>query len=77
MMQVHHGRWVGTSSLFIGEIKSTYVGFLFIGGGKPTYAGFLLESTRKGNSIPGVVVFSITIFFIGKSLFLGKLMRRL
>ena len=45
-MQVHHGCWVGTS-------------FLFIGGRKPTYVGFLLESTRKGHLIPGAVVFSI------------------
>ena len=58
-MQVHHGRWVGTSFLFIGGRKPTYVDFLLIGGRKPTYVGFLLESTRKGHLIPGAVVFSI------------------
>ena len=46
MMQFHHGRWVGTS-------------FLFIGGIKPTDVGFLLESTRKGRLIPGTVLFFI------------------
>ena len=58
-MQVHHGHWVGTSFLFIGGRKPTYVGFQFIGGRKPTDVGFLLESTRKGHLIPGTVVFPI------------------
>ena len=62
-MQVRHGRWVGTSFLFIGGIKPTYVGFLFIGERKPTYVGFILESTRKGHLIPGAVVCSIPSFF--------------
>ena len=36
-----------------------------------------LESTRKGNLIPGTVVFSITIFFsIEKTVYLGKSTRR-
>ena len=59
MVKVHHSPWVGTSFLFIGGGKPTYVGFLFIGGRKPTYVGFILESTRKGHFIPGTVVFSI------------------
>ena len=49
MMQVHHGRWVGTS-------------FLFIGGRISAYIGFLLGSRRKGCLIPGVMVFSIRFF---------------
>ena len=59
MMQVHHGRWVGTSLLLIGGRKHTYVGFCSLEEEKPTYAGFILESTRKGHLIPGAVVFSI------------------
>ena len=72
MMQFHHGRWVGTSCLFIGGRKPTNVGFLFIGGRKPinvgflfiggrkpTYVGFLLDSTRRDHLIPGAVIFSI------------------
>ena len=55
MMQVHHGCWVGTSSLFIG-------------GRKPTYVGILLDSTSKGHLIPGKVVFSIRSFFHCKTL---------
>ena len=58
-MQIHHGRWVGTSFLLIKGRKPTNIGFLFVGGRKPTYVGFRLESTRKGYSIPGAVVFSI------------------
>ena len=68
-MQVHRGPWVGTSFLFIGGIKPTYVGFLFVGGIKPTYVDFLLESTRKGHLIPGAVVFSIPSFFSLKNIF--------
>ena len=63
-MQVHHGRWVGSSFLFIGGRKPTYLGFLLIGGRKPTYVGFILESTRKGHLIPGAVVFSIPSKYI-------------
>ena len=63
-MQVHRGPWVGTSFLFIGGIKPTYVGFLFVGGIKPTYVGFLLESTRKGHLIPGAVVFSYLLIYL-------------
>ena len=59
MMQVHHGRWVETSFLFIGVRKPTNVAFLFIGGRKRTYIGFLLESTSKCHLIPGAVIFSI------------------
>ena len=59
MMQFHHFCWVGTSFLFVGGRKPTYVGFLFIVGIIPTCVGFLLESTRKGHLIPGAVVFSI------------------
>ena len=68
MVKVHHSPWVGTSFLFIGGGKPTYVGFLFIGGRKPTYVGFQLESTRKGYLIPGAVVFSIPSFFPLKNL---------
>ena len=46
MTKVHHGRWVGTS-------------FLFIGGRISAYVDYLLESTRKGHLIPGAVIFSI------------------
>ena len=67
-MLFHHGRWFGTSFLFIGGRKPTSVGFLFIGGRKPTYVGFILESTRTGHLIPGVVVFSIPSFFHRKTL---------
>ena len=63
MMQVHRGRWVGTS-------------LLFIGGRKPTYVCFLLESTRKGHLIPGAVIFSIPSCFHWKTLFLGQSTRR-
>ena len=72
MMQVHHGRWVRIS-------------FLFIGGRKPTYVGFLMDSTRKGYLIPVAVVFSIQrgcifhsrFFSNEKPLSLGKYTRRL
>ena len=42
MIQVHHGRWVGSSFPFIEGTKPTYIGFLLIGGRKPTYVGFVL-----------------------------------
>ena len=85
MMKIHNGRWVGSSCLFIGGRKHTYVGFLFIGGRKPTYIGFILESIRKGHLIPGVVVFSIRCspifhskyFSLKKPFFLGHSTRRL
>ena len=77
-MQVHPGRWVGTSLLLIGGRKPSYVGFLFIGGIKPSYVGFILESTRKDHLIPGAVVFSIPSFFtIEKTFSLKQLTQRL
>ena len=47
MMQIHNGPWVGTSCLFIGGIKPTYIDFLFIGGIKPTYVVFKWSLQRR------------------------------
>ena len=75
VMQVHHGRWVGTSFLFIGRRKPTYVGFCSLG--VITHLRrFYTEVYKEGsfNSLRGRI-FHSQFFFIGKTFSLGQSMR--